>query len=162
MTDAGPWSNQIWCNKTNVTRRQANQGTLGDEGALTFYKLESWWVSVCCNVQMYLGIWSKDVLPFWRRMQTLTSRTKPRVFEACRSRKGNSGMQALLFLFHMQKSGQVEMKEGQGQPEQGGERAQNVLRHKDRACLGRKIRRGWGNSGENMLSKLVGLENGKP
>lgn len=59
----------------------------------------------------------------------------------------------------MQKSGQVEMGEGQGQPEQGGERAQNVLRNKDRACLGRKIRCGSGNSGENMLSKLVGLEN---
>lgn len=41
MTGAGPWSNHIQCNKTNVTRRQAHQGTLGEEGALTFYKLEA-------------------------------------------------------------------------------------------------------------------------
>lgn len=38
--------------------------------------------------------------------------------------------------------------EGQGQPERGGERAQNLLRDKDGAPLGRKIRCGSGNSGE--------------
>lgn len=34
MTDAGPGSNQIQYNKTNVTRRQGNQGTLGDGGSI--------------------------------------------------------------------------------------------------------------------------------
>ena len=65
MAGAGPWSNQIQCNKTNITRRQAHQGALGEEGALAFYKLERRWASVGDSAQRYPGMWSEDVLPFW-------------------------------------------------------------------------------------------------
>ena len=45
---------------------------------------------------------------------------------------------------------------GQGQPERGGERTQNLLRDKDRAPLGRKIRCGSGKSGETCQNRWPG------
>lgn len=89
---------------------------------------------------------------------SLSSRTRPRACEAADQGRPTLACRLLLSLPHVQKSGQVEMGEGQGQPEQEGKRAQNVLRNKERGHLGRKIRCGSGKSGQNMLLKLVGLE----
>lgn len=93
MTPAGPCSNQIPCNETSVTRSRANQDTVGDEGALTFYKLESWWVSLFYK-------WNTEYDPRMHCLSesqcSLTSRTKPRVCEACRSRKASLACRLLL------------------------------------------------------------------
>lgn len=167
MTDAGPWSNKIQCNKTNVTRRQANQGTEGDEGAWTFHRLESGGVSVCYDVQMYL-----ESRPGPQSAAFLNASAESDLQNQAKSignlqiKEGQWGQASCCSSSPPPSpnptSWQAEVREGQGQPEQGGERAQSLLRNKDRAHLGRTIRCGPRNSGENMLSKVVGLENGKP
>lgn len=89
---------------------------------------------------------------------SLSSRTRPRVCTAADQGRPTLACRLLLSLPHVQKSGQVEMGEGQGPPEQEGERAQDALRNKERGQLGRKLGCGSGKSGQSMLLKLVGLE----